>query len=91
VTVFLTAFYMFRAVFLTPLRRARGGWPPARPAGRDDGPLWILALLSIVGAALGGAALGLTFPEFLRGTTGGRSRTFRPGSRRSPSGSRSRA
>jgi NADH-quinone oxidoreductase subunit L len=34
------------------------------------GPLWILALLSIVGAALGGAALGLTFPEFLRGTTG---------------------
>src|SRR4029450_12815071 len=20
------------------LRRARGGWPPARPAGRDDGP-----------------------------------------------------
>ena len=34
------------------------------------GPLWILALLSIVGAALGGAALGLTFPEFLRGTAG---------------------
>ena len=31
------------------------------------GPLWLLALLSIAGAALGGAALGLTFPEFLRG------------------------
>ena len=53
------------------LRRARGaGGHPHDPPGVMMGPLWILALLSIVGAALGGAALGLTFPEFLRGTTG---------------------
>ena len=70
VTVFLTAFYMFRAVFLTFFGARVAGGHPHDPPGVMMGPLWILALLSIVGAALGGAALGLTFPEFLRGTTG---------------------
>jgi NADH-quinone oxidoreductase subunit L len=70
VTVFLTAFYMFRAVFLTFFGARGAGGHPHDPPGVMMGPLWILALLSIVGAALGGAALGLTFPEFLRGTTG---------------------
>ena len=52
-------------------------------------PLWLLAVLSIAGAALGGAALGQTFPEFLGGRRARRSRTGRAGSCRSRSGSRS--
>jgi NADH-quinone oxidoreductase subunit L len=71
VTVFLTAFYMFRAVFVTFLGpRAAGGHPHDPPAVMMS-PLWLLAVLSIAGVALGGAALGQTFPEFLgrpRGT-----------------------
>src|SRR5262245_60439391 len=65
VTVFLTAFYMFRAVFLTfGGARATDGHPHDPPAVMM-GPLWLLALLSIVGTVFGGAALGQTFPEFL--------------------------
>ena len=71
VTVFLTAFYMFRAVFVTFLGpRAAGGHPHDPPAVMMS-PLWLLAVLSIAGVALGGATLGQTFPEFLgrpRGT-----------------------
>ena len=70
VTVFLTAFYMFRAVFLTFFGARGAGGHPHDPPGVMMGPLWVLALLSIGGTLLGGAALGLTFPEFLRGTTG---------------------
>jgi NADH-quinone oxidoreductase subunit L len=33
-------------------------------------PLWLLAVLSIVGVGLGGAALGQTFPEFLGAARG---------------------
>jgi NADH-quinone oxidoreductase subunit L len=71
VTVFLTAFYMFRAVFLT-FFGARGsvGGHPHDPPGVMMGPLWILALLSILGAVLGGNALGQSFPEYL-GREGG--------------------
>jgi NADH-quinone oxidoreductase subunit L len=71
VTVFLTAFYMFRAVFLT-FFGARGsvGGHPHDPPGVMMGPLWILALLSILGAVLGGNALGQSFPEYL-GLEGG--------------------
>ena len=65
VTVFLTALYMFRAVFLTFFgARAAGGHPHDPPAVMMS-PLWLLAVLSIAGTALGGAALGQTFPEFL--------------------------
>jgi NADH-quinone oxidoreductase subunit L len=70
VTVFLTAFYMFRAVFLTFFGARGAGGHPHDPPGVMMGPLWLLALLSIAGTALGGATLGLTFPEFLRGATG---------------------
>jgi NADH-quinone oxidoreductase subunit L len=64
-TVFLTALYMFRAVFLTFFgARAAGGHPHDPPAVMMS-PLWLLAVLSIAGTALGGAALGQTFPEFL--------------------------
>ena len=70
VTVFLTAFYMFRAVFLTFFGARGAGGHPHDPPGVMMGPLWLLAVLSIAGTALGGAALGLTFPEFLRGEPG---------------------
>jgi NADH-quinone oxidoreductase subunit L len=65
VTVFLTAFYMFRAVLLTFFGARSAGGHPHDPPGVMMGPLWLLALLSIVGAALGGGALGQTFPEYL--------------------------
>jgi NADH-quinone oxidoreductase subunit L len=72
ITVFLTAFYMFRAVFLTFFgARAAGGHPHDPPAVMMS-PLWLLAVLSVAGTALGGAMLGQTFPEFLgrgRGAT----------------------
>jgi NADH-quinone oxidoreductase subunit L len=65
VTVFLTAFYMFRAVFLTFFGARGAGGHPHDPPSVMMGPLWLLALLSIVGAVLGGSALGQSFPEFL--------------------------
>jgi NADH-quinone oxidoreductase subunit L len=70
VTVFLTAFYMFRAVFLTFFGARAAGGHPHDPPGVMMSPLWVLALLSIAGTALGGAALGQTFPEFLGGGRG---------------------
>ena len=75
------------------LRGARRGRRTPRPAGRDDGPAVAAgAPVDRWARSLGGAALGLTFPEFLRGADGrGAARTARTGSRRSPSGSRSRA
>ena len=87
VTVFLTAFYMFRAVFVTFLGpRAAGGHPHDPPAVMMS-PLWLLAILSIAGVVLGGAALGQTFPEFLGRPRGTACRTGPGGSRRSRSGS----
>jgi NADH-quinone oxidoreductase subunit L len=64
-TVFLTALYMFRAVFVTFFGRRTAGGHPADPPAVMRGPLWVLAGLSIVAAALGGAGLGQTFPAFL--------------------------
>jgi NADH-quinone oxidoreductase subunit L len=70
VTVFLTAFYMFRAVFVTFFgARAWQGHPHDPPAVMMS-PLWLLAVLSIVGGSLGSAALGQSFPEFLGLTRG---------------------
>ena len=70
VTVFLTAFYMFRAVFLTFFGPRAAESHPHDPPSVMMSPLWLLAVLSIAGTALGGAALGQTFPEFLRGEPG---------------------
>ena len=72
VTVFLTAFYMFRAVFLTFFGGRGAGSHPHDPPGVMMGPLWVLTVLSIAGTVLGGAALGLSFPDFLRGSMGER-------------------
>jgi NADH-quinone oxidoreductase subunit L len=72
VTVFLTALYMFRAVFVTFFGARAAEGHPHEPPGVMMGPLWLLAVLSVAGTALGGAALGQTFPEFLgqgRGAT----------------------
>jgi NADH-quinone oxidoreductase subunit L len=69
-TVFLTALYMFRAVFVTFFgTRVAGGHPHDPPAVMMS-PLWLLAVLSIAGTVLGSAALGQTFPEFLGRTPG---------------------
>src|SRR5262245_1781844 len=65
VTVFLTAFYMFRAVFLTFFGARGAGGQPHDPPGVMMGPLWLLAVLSIGGTVLGGSALGQSFPEYL--------------------------
>jgi NADH-quinone oxidoreductase subunit L len=65
VTVFLTAFYMFRAVFLTFFGARTAAGHPHDPPAVMMSPLWLLALLSIVGTVVGGAALGQSFPEFL--------------------------
>ncbi len=71
VTVFLTAFYMFRAVFLTFFGPRGAGGHPHDPPAVMMGPLWLLALLSIAGTALGSAVLGQTFAAFLtRGVHG---------------------
>jgi NADH-quinone oxidoreductase subunit L len=47
VTAFLTAFYMFRAVFLTFFGRAHAGGHPHEAPWLMRGPLWILALLTV--------------------------------------------
>jgi NADH-quinone oxidoreductase subunit L len=70
VTVFLTAFYMFRAVFVTFFGPRTAGGHPHDPPAVMMGPLWLLAALSVAGGALGGGALGQTFPEFLGRTRG---------------------
>ena len=67
VTVLLTAFYTFRAIFLAfgGDRLATGSFhdPPPVMAG----PLWVLATLSVVGAALGMDWRGLSFAAFVTG------------------------
>jgi NADH-quinone oxidoreductase subunit L len=66
VTVFLTAFYMFRAVFLTfwgP--REAPGAPPHDPGAVMLGPLWVLAVGSIAAGALAGDRLRLTLVQFV--------------------------
>jgi NADH-quinone oxidoreductase subunit L len=65
VTVFLTAFYMFRAVFLTFFGARGAGGHPHDPPAVMMGPLWLLAVLSVAGTLLGGAALGQSFMGFM--------------------------
>ena len=92
VTVFLTAFYMFRAVFLTFFGARGAGGPPPRPAGRDDGPAVAPGPAVDRGR---GARRARRSARPSRSSWDARrarrSRTGRAGSRPSPSGSRSRA
>ena len=47
VTAFLTAFYMFRVVFLTFFGRAHAGGHPHEAPWLMRGPLWLLAILTV--------------------------------------------
>jgi NADH-quinone oxidoreductase subunit L len=58
-TAFLTAFYMFRVVFVAFFGRAHAGGHPHEAPWLMRGPLWILAALTLlvgIRLALGGAA-----------------------------------
>src|SRR3989454_2390210 len=56
-TAFLTAFYMFRVVFITFFGRVPATGHPHEPSWLMRGPLWLLAALTVlVGIRLGGAA-----------------------------------
>jgi NADH-quinone oxidoreductase subunit L len=66
VTVLLTAFYMFRIVFLTFGGRGRAAGHPHDPPATMSGPLWILAAASVGGAVLATGWLGRPFVEFVR-------------------------
>ena len=55
-TVLLTAFYMFRVVFIAFFGRAHAGGNPHEAPWLMRGPLWLLAALTVlVGIRLGGA------------------------------------
>src|SRR5207244_7986088 len=47
-TVLLTAFYMFRVVFLAFFGRAPAAGHPHEPSWTMRGPLWVLAALSVL-------------------------------------------
>ncbi len=64
-TVLLTAFYMFRAIFLTFYGTRTAEGHPHDPPAVMAGPLWVLAVLSIGGVALGTDWLGQSFAVFL--------------------------
>src|SRR5881398_2242441 len=58
-TVLLTAFYMFRVVFLTFFGGAPATGPPHEPSWTMRGPLWVLAALTVlVGIRLAAGSVG---------------------------------
>src|SRR5574341_773515 len=58
-TALLTAFYMFRVVFVAFFGRAHAAGLPHEPPWAMRGPLWLLAALTVlVGVRLAGAARG---------------------------------
>jgi NADH-quinone oxidoreductase subunit L len=65
-TALLTAFYMFRAVFLTFFGRAYAGGHPHEAPWLMRGPLWLLAVLTV----LGGVRLALSGAEAHEATPG---------------------
>ena len=88
VTVFLTALYMFRAVFVTFFGSARCGGPPARSAWRDDGPAVAAGACCRSPGQRSAARRSARPSRSSWGTGGGRAcRTAQAGSRRSRSGS----
>jgi NADH-quinone oxidoreductase subunit L len=66
-TVPLTAFYMFRTIFLAFGGRRSAGGHPHDPPAVMAGPLWVLAALSIAGAVLATDWLGMPFAVFITG------------------------
>ena len=84
-TALLTAFYMFRVVFVTFFGRAHAGGHPHEAPWLMRGPLWLLAVLTLLvgirlalhgarrhggGAGLAAAALGGSGPRRLRARLG---------------------
>jgi NADH-quinone oxidoreductase subunit L len=65
VTVLLTAFYMFRAIFLAFFGRRHAAGHPHDPPAVMAGPLWVLALFSVVGGGLATERLGLSLAQYV--------------------------
>ncbi len=61
----LTAFYLFRAVFLTFFGSRQAGGKPHDPAPVMAGPLWVLAVASAAAGVLATDRLGLSFARFV--------------------------
>ena len=69
ITAGMTAFYVFRAMFLTFFGEYRGHRASARIAAGDDVPLAVLAVLSLAGGFLPSPAVpGADVPDARRGT-----------------------
>ncbi len=64
-TVLLTAFYMFRAIFLVFFGGRRAGGHPHDPPAVMAGPLWVLATFAAGAGLLATERLGLTLVQFL--------------------------
>jgi len=64
-TVLLTAFYMFRAIFLTFYGSRRAAGHPHDPPAVMLGPLWVLAFASVGASVLGTEWPRLTFAQFV--------------------------
>jgi len=67
-TALLTAFYMFRVVFITFFGRAHAGGHPHEAPWLMRGPLWLLAILTVavgVALALGGGEVREEAPGWL--------------------------
>jgi NADH-quinone oxidoreductase subunit L len=67
VTVFLTAFYMARAVLLTFFGGRQAAGHPHDPPPVMAGPLWVLALGAVLAGGLASERLPLGFAGFLAG------------------------
>jgi len=73
VTAFMTAFYMFRLIFLTFFGKSRvpEGYHPHESPAVMVTPMWILAALSIAGGLVGiETARGIPMENFLSSTLG---------------------
>jgi NADH-quinone oxidoreductase subunit L len=65
VTVFLTAFYMFRAIILAFFGPGHAAAHPHDPPAVMAAPLWVLAVLAVGAGVLATRWLGLSLPEFV--------------------------
>jgi NADH-quinone oxidoreductase subunit L len=66
-TVLLTAFYMFRAIFLAFFGAGAAHGHPHDPPAVMLGPLWVLAILAVGAGVLAGGRLGLSVAQFVGG------------------------
>jgi NADH-quinone oxidoreductase subunit L len=63
--VLLTAFYMFRAIFLAFFGPGAAPGHPHDPPAVMLGPLWVLAIFSVVAGILASGRLGLSLAQFV--------------------------